>query len=96
MPRTLPEGITKYSESPVFTDKTVPEKLTRMHDTKAGVWGKLVVLKGSLDYVVPGPPSFRQRINKGEYGVIEPAVPHRVELVGPVSFKVEFYRRAAS
>ena len=26
------------------------------------------------------------------YGVIEPAVPHRVELIGPVRFKVEFYR----
>lgn len=92
---SLPAFLAKYSESPVFTEKTVPAKLTSVHDTKPGVWGKLVVLEGEIDYIVPGPPPARQRITPSSYGVIEPAVPHRVELNGPVRFKVEFYRDKA-
>ncbi|MEZ5981007.1 MAG: DUF1971 domain-containing protein [Parvularculaceae bacterium] len=90
--KVFPASLSKYSETPVFTQDTVPEKLTSVHDTKRGVWGKLVVLEGALDYIVPGPPPARQRITPSTYGIIEPAVPHRVELIGPVCFKVEFYR----
>ena len=52
----LPPGLTKYSESPVFTEKTVPKKLKSAHTIKESVWGKLKVHKGSLEFVVPGPP----------------------------------------
>ncbi len=90
--KDFPVILAKYSETPVFTEETVPAKLTSVHDTKQGVWGKLVVLEGALDDIVPGPPPARQRITPSTYGVIEPAAPHRVELIGPVRFKVEFYR----
>ncbi len=93
--KDFPAILSKYSETPVFTQDTVPAKLTSVHDTKPGVWGKLVVLEGALDYVVLGPPPARQRITPSNFGVIEPAVPHRVELNGPVRFKVEFYRDKA-
>ncbi len=88
----LPANVEKYSETPIFTEVSVPTKLTSVHDTKPGVWGRLVVLDGEIDYVVPGPPLARKRITSSNYGVIEPAVAHRVELIGPVRFKVEFYR----
>ena len=88
----LPDGLEKYAETPVFSEVTVPGRLTSLHDTKAGTWGRLMVLTGALDYVVPGPPLSRQRIDAGETGIIEPEVPHRVELIGPVTFKVEFHR----
>lgn len=88
----FPEGLTKYSETPLFTAESVPEKLLKAHATKAGVWGKLRVLEGSLHYIVPGPPASRSRIEAGDHGVIEPAVHHHLELSGPVAFKVEFYR----
>lgn len=90
--KNFPANLSKYAETPVFTQDTVPAKLTSVHDTKLGVWGKLVVLEGEIDYIVPGPPSARERITTSNYGVIEPAVPHRVEFNGPVRFKVEFYR----
>ena len=93
--KDFPAILSKYSETPVFTQDTVPEKLTSVHDTKQGVWGKLIVLEGEIDYIVPGPPSACQRITPSNYGVIEPAVPHCVELIGPVRFKVEFYRDPA-
>ena len=88
----FPEGLTKYSESPLFTAESVPDKLLKAHATKDGVWGKLQVLEGGLHYVLPGPPASRSFIGAGDYGVIEPTVPHHLELSGPVTFKVEFYR----
>lgn len=51
--------IAKYSETPVFSEETTPSKLTSVHDTKQGVWGKLVVLAGEIDYIVPGRPPAR-------------------------------------
>jgi len=92
MTADLPGGLEKYAETPVFSEVTVPHKLTSLHDTKAGTWGRLMVLTGALDYIVPGPPLSYQRIAAGESGIIEPEVPHRVELIGPVTFKVEFHR----
>ncbi len=89
----LPMGLIKYGGTAVFTEKTVPAKLTSAHDTKPGVWGKLVVLEGALDYVVPGPPEERRRIIAGGFGVIEPEVRHYVTPVGAVSFRVDFYRK---
>ncbi len=91
----LPEGLVHYGGTAVFTEKTAPEKLLRAHDTKPGVWGKLVVLDGALDYVVPGPPEERLRIEGGGFGIIEPEVKHYVTPLGPVTFRVDFYRTAA-
>ena len=88
----FPEGLAKYSETPLFTADSVPDTLLKAHATKPGVWGKLQVVEGSLHYVVPGPPPSRAFLQAGDHGVIEPAVPHHLELSGPVAFKVEFYR----
>lgn len=88
----FPEGLTQYSETPLFTAESVPDKLLKAHATKDGVWGKLLVLEGCLHYIVPGPPASRSLIAAGEQGVIEPTVPHHLELAGPVAFKVAFYR----
>ena len=91
----LPPGLEKSGETPVFTERTLPSKLTGPHNTKPGVWGKLVVLEGALDYIVLEPPSSRQRLRAGEHGIIAPSVLHRVEPVGKVTFLVAFYRRAS-
>ena len=90
MNESVPDGLVKYFESEVFTEKTVPERLLTLHDTKPGVWARIVVLEGCLDYVVPGLPERNRRLETGDYGVIRPAEPHRVELLGKVSFKLEF------
>ena len=88
----FPKGLTQYSETPLFTAESVPDKLLKAHATKDGVWGKLQVLEGGLHYVLPGPPASRSFIGAGDHGVIEPTVPHHLELAGPVAFKVVFYR----
>jgi len=88
----LPDGVSKYSETPEFTQDTVPEKLTKHHDTKDGTWGRLVVLEGALTYVVPGPPEERQDVIPGSPAIIEPKLLHYVAIDGPVRFKVEFLK----
>lgn len=84
--------LTKYSESPVFTEKTVPKSLQAAHQTKPGVWGKLCVLTGGLDFVAEAPVPIATSISPGSYAVIEPTVRHHVLVTQPVTFKVEFYR----
>ena len=93
MSEGLPEGLVKYFESEEFTEATAPEKLMTRHDTKPGVWARVVVLDGSLEYVVPGAPERSRRLDTGDVGVIRPTETHRVELLGMVRFKLEFYRR---
>ena len=92
MNESVPDGLVKYFESEVFTEKTVPEKLLTLHDTKPGVWARIVVLEGCLDYVVPGAPERNRRLDTRDVGIIRPTEAHRVELLGMVRFQVEFYR----
>ncbi len=92
MAKDLPDDVHKYSESPLFSEQTVPDKLTSEHDLKAGVWGKLCVIAGNLNYHVPGKPDQVSAIKAGEYVIIEPRQVHFVRPRGHVQFKVEFYR----
>jgi len=87
---TLPEGLRKHGETRIFDETSVPAKLLDLHDTKAGVWGRIVVEDGALDYIIQGPPETCQRIGAGEFGIIQPTVLHRVRPCGPVRFRVEF------
>ncbi len=87
-----PAGLVKYSETPVFTDKTVPTKLTSEHNTKPGVWGRLVLLDGALDYIVPGMPEKSVSLTKGDHAIIEPQVIHFVTPHEGAAFRVEFYK----
>jgi tellurite resistance-related uncharacterized protein len=92
MTKNLPDDVRKYSETPVFNEQTVPDNLTSEHNLKAGVWGKLCVIAGHLDYHVPGAPDQKHAIETGEHVVIEPRQVHFVRPIGDVRFKVEFYR----
>ena len=92
MSKVMPDGVHKYSETPLFSEQTVPEKITSKHDLKAGVWGKLCVIAGSIEYHAPGEPVQVHAVNTGEHVIIEPRQVHFVRPIGPVQFKVEFYR----
>ncbi len=89
---SLPDTVTKYGETPVFDEHSVPAKLTDTHDTKAGVWGRLCVLSGSIRYVVDCGDPHSLVVNANDYAIIVPQQPHHVEIIGPAEFKVEFYR----
>lgn len=87
---SLPPHVVKYSESPVFTEESIPEALRKNHQTKPMVWGQIVVKEGTLMYLRDNRPA--QRVRAGENATIYPEEPHSVAPEGDVTFKVEFYR----
>ena len=85
----LPPDVTPYRETPQFTADTIPAGLLRDHQTKAGTWGRIVVLSGRLAYTV-GDRTWVLR--PGVDGFIAPTVAHHVAAMGEVCFKVVFAR----
>ena len=53
--KSLPEGVSPYTRSPEFSEDTIPKNLRQSHRTKAGAWGKIVVLEGRLLYRILEP-----------------------------------------
>lgn len=90
--RTLPAHHVPYKKTPIFTERTIPAGLLKHHTTKAGAWGKIVVLRGSLRYRILAPEVEEILLTPGLSGIVEPEVPHELCPVGPVEFFVEFYR----
>lgn len=89
----LPADFVVYKQTPEFTEATIPPGLTRDHTTRAGVWGRIVVLSGTLRYRVES-LAVDQLLGPGTPGIVVPEVPHSVAPGGPVRFFVEFLRAA--
>jgi len=90
--KQLPHTISAYKRTPEFTETTVPKGLLKDHQTKDGVWGKIVVIEGSLQYTIIEPILKTVTLTKEQYGVVEPKVLHHIKPLGPVRFYVEFSR----
>jgi tellurite resistance-related uncharacterized protein len=87
----LPPSFTRYKETAVFSEGTIPPALRKDHTTKPGVWAKIVVHEGRLRYAVAAlQASFE--LSPEVPGIVLPEVPHHVEPLGVVRFHVEFYR----
>ncbi|MEM7540049.1 MAG: DUF1971 domain-containing protein [Pseudomonadota bacterium] len=89
----LPDGLTRYKTTPAFTEETVPKGLLKDHQTAAGVWGKLVVSHGEIEFVVTEAGQERTLVASPQRSIhILPAAKHHVRVTGPVTFAVEFFR----
>lgn len=86
----LPQNLQKYSETPVYTQDTVPAALLKDHNTKPGVWGRITVLQGRLMYMIVAHPA--QPVDAQHPGIIRPEEKHCVAVPEDVTFKVEFFR----
>jgi tellurite resistance-related uncharacterized protein len=87
----IPIGAVAYKRTPSFTEQTTPAGLLRDHRTKAGVWARVVVEEGKLEYVC-GRGGFV--LQPGIIGIVEPEMPHHVRALGRVRFHVVFMREA--
>lgn len=92
LPDTLPPGLECYSQSPVFTPDTLPEKLKTSHSVKTGTYGLLRVISGTLRFTYETEPSTDVVLNAGEQIVIAPDSAHHVGFEQPGSFQIDFYR----
>ena len=90
--KTLPENLVAYKRTPEFTETSVPEGLLHAHSTKAGVWGKIVILSGQLTYRILTPAIEEILLSSSVHGVVEPTIKHEVIPQPGVRFYVEFYR----
>ena len=88
----LPQDVTFYKKTPEFTELSVPKGLLNAHQTKEGVWGKIVILEGELQYTIKEPKVEVVKLTEKIHGVVEPEVLHEVKPLGKVRFHVEFYR----
>ena len=89
---SLPTTVAHYKSTPEFTQDTVPAGLQRDHTTAAGVWGKIVILDGALEYHIVEPAPSVQVLAPGIDGVVVPQMKHHLVLTGPVRFRVDFHR----
>jgi tellurite resistance-related uncharacterized protein len=90
--KSIPPDAVAYQRTKEFSESTVPAGLLRRHDTKPGVWGRIRVDEGRLRYRILEPQVEEHLLVPGRDGIVEPTVPHEVEVVGPVRFHVEFLR----
>jgi len=88
----LPDSVTPYKRTPEFTELSVPKGLLNDHQTKEGVWGKIVIQEGYLEYTIIEPELEVIELSTSKPGVVEPTILHHVKPLGKVNFYVEFYR----
>ena len=89
--KTMPTNVVPYKRTSEFTEETVPTALLRDHNTKDGIWAKIVVLEGSLLYRILEPAVEENYLGPERAGVVEPTVMHEVVPQLGVRFYVEFY-----
>ncbi|MFH7811405.1 MULTISPECIES: DUF1971 domain-containing protein [Acetobacter] len=79
-----------YRSTPVFDQDTLPAALRTRHNTRAGVWGVIRVLEGTLKLTYLDPPS-ELLLTPATPGLILPQQPHFVTPVGTMTMRVDFY-----
>lgn len=92
----LPADAEMVRSTGEMTDTTVPAGLLRSHRLADGVWGRLVASAGRLRFVFEDDPDHPLDVAAGADVVIPPGRPHRVEITGPVTFRVDFHRSSAA
>jgi len=94
--REMPAGYAPYKRTATFTHSSVPQGLLHRHRTKPGVWGRLLVTSGALEFFeVEGSGERLQVVTAGQHAIILADVEHRVAPLESVEFYVEFWRAAA-
>jgi tellurite resistance-related uncharacterized protein len=91
--REMPDGFAPYRRTPSFTEATMPAALRERHTTKRGVWARIHVVRGRLEYRVFEPFDTTEELAPGTDGVVIAEVEHAVAPIGEVEFHVEFWRR---
>ena len=89
--KNLPDNLSQVRKTPEFNEESIPKGLLKAHQTKTGVWGKIVIIEGRLQYKINEPEEEIIILDTEKYGVVEPTILHEVKPLGSVKFYVEFY-----
>ena len=89
--KEIPEAARAYNTTRHYTDRTVPGMMKHHHTVRAGVWAKIIVERGEVKYYIDGDDQ-EYTLTKGNPGVVEPMVKHRIDPQPSSKFYLEFYR----
>ena len=87
----FPENFIPYKKTPVFSEESLPSGLKNDHSTKVGIWGKIIVIEGRIQYCVTS-LNTDVELSPGEPGIVLPEIIHSVTPLDMVKFYVEFYK----
>ncbi|MET4692463.1 DUF1971 domain-containing protein [Endozoicomonas lisbonensis] len=88
--RVLPDSVTPYKRTGLFTSDNVPDAFLKQHSTAKDKWGVLTVQKGSLIFC-DDETQEKIKVAEPDSIVIKPSARHHLELEGYAEFYVEFY-----
>ena len=84
-----------YRSTPVFDQDSLPAALRAQHDTKAGVWGVIEVISGTLRLTFCDTRKSIE-LSPGHPGLVAPQQPHFVTPLGAMTMQVHFYDQPPS
>ena len=89
----IPENFKVYKKTPLYDQDSIPNELSMMHETGDGIWEKLIVVFGSVDYVdcETGKVTKASPVRSVS---VEPHHMHSLHVTGPVELYVEYYKAA--
>jgi len=88
----MPDDSEAYRKTAEFNERTIPQSLRRNHSTKPGVWAKIQVIEGKLNYRIDVLGAQQFELSPRAPGIVVPEIKHSVEPIGPVRLFVEFYK----
>jgi len=99
--KNIPENYVNYKSTVVMTKNNVPKMFLHLHNTRAGVYGKITVLTGQLKFFgfVDRKAEVEREIiiSAGSAAISPPEYWHKVELLSDdTQFRVDFYAEAGS
>jgi tellurite resistance-related uncharacterized protein len=89
----LPNGLEHLRTTDTFDQDHHPAGLRRSHRVADGVWARLLVHTGSLVFVFEDEPDHATDVGAGASVVIPPGRLHHIDVIGPVTFALEFHRQ---
>lgn len=91
----LPDDLIPGHTSPVFTQDTLPDAFQAEHTLAPGHWAVLNVLEGSLRFA--NLETGEEQSNAAPAKVIiQPGLPHKVAIEGPLRCRIDFFREPPS
>lgn len=87
----MPTDLRLVRTTPEFDETSIPTGLRGSHKIAAGVWGRVVVRSGSIDFVFDDDPRTSRALAAGETQPIPPERVHHLQVSGPVTLVIEFY-----
>jgi tellurite resistance-related uncharacterized protein len=88
----LPAGLQHVRTTETFDHEHHPAGLRRAHRVADGVWARLVVHTGELNFSFEDESDSTIAVAGGETMVIPPGRLHHVDITVPVTFALEFHR----